>query len=252
VFRIEPMTVDDLADVGRIERLCFSNPWPASAYRRELRQPQQNYYVVLREEPDVPRPDGNGVGRELGGVGGQGEGLRAVPRRTLLPLAFGRRPEAGARPGRHGRPAPAAPIVGFAGMWLLYDEAHITTIGVEPAHRGRHLGELLLVALVDEARRRGANWLTLEVRVSNEAAQNLYRKYGFSVQGTRRRYYSDNNEDAHIMWSPSLRDPAYLERLAALRRSLSATLGVALPAVAEGAALPSAVATAHERPAVGE
>jgi ribosomal-protein-alanine N-acetyltransferase len=249
VFRIEPMTVDDVAEVGRIERLCFSNPWPASAYRRELRLPQQNYYVVLREEPDAPRPEGNGAGHDQAGVGGRGVGLRAVPRRTLLPLAFGRRPEAEARPGRPGRPAP---IVGFAGMWLLYDEAHITTIGVEPAHRGRSLGELLLVALIDEARRRGANWLTLEVRVSNEAAQNLYRKYGFSVQGTRRRYYSDNNEDAHIMWSPSLRDPAYLERLAALRRALSAALGVALPAVAEGAALPSAVANAHDWPAVGE
>ncbi len=111
-------------------------------------------------------------------------------------------------------------------MWIMYDEAHVTTIGVDPESRGRGLGELLLVALFDEALRRGAGWLTLEVRVSNEAAQALYRKYEFTIQGTRRRYYSDNNEDAYIMWSPSLRDHAYLQRYAALRRTIGDRLGL--------------------------
>ena len=105
-------------------------------------------------------------------------------------------------------------------MWILYDEAHVTTIGVEPSFRGRGLGELLLVAMFDEALRRAANWLTLEVRVSNEPAQTLYRKYGFAVQGTRKRYYSDNNEDALIMWSRSLQESAYQSELAKLRREL--------------------------------
>jgi ribosomal-protein-alanine N-acetyltransferase len=82
------------------------------------------------------------------------------------------------------------------------------------------LGELLLVAMFDEALRRGATWLTLEVRVSNEPALALYRKYGFAVHGTRQRYYSDNNEDAHVMWSRSLQDPAYRAELAALRQAL--------------------------------
>ena len=134
---------------------------------------------------------------------------RPLARLSLLP--FGRRTE------------PDAPrIVGFAGMWSMFDEAHITTIGVEPEQRGQGLGELLLVALADEAIRRGAEWLTLEVRVSNEPAQGLYRKYGFSVQGVRKRYYSDNNEDAFIMWSPSLRDPVYLDRYAELRAGILA------------------------------
>jgi ribosomal-protein-alanine N-acetyltransferase len=237
VYRIDPMTQEDVAEVGRVERRCFSNPWPASAYRRELQAPDQNFYVVLRQAPADPAPGpgaavpagagggaSDGIGRPGNGAHGDGTG-RAVPRRTLLPIGFGRRPDAagsgvvGALRASIARPE-RAPVVGFAGMWVLYDEAHITTIGVEPAHRGRGLGELLLVAMFDEALRRGATWLTLEVRVSNEPALALYRKYGFAVHGTRQRYYSDNNEDAHVMWSRSLQDPAYRAELAALRQAL--------------------------------
>src|SRR5690606_25046663 len=110
------------------------------------------------------------------------------------------------------------PIIGFAGMWHVLDEAHVTTIGVRPDYQGRGLGELLFLALVDETRRRAATWLTLEVRVSNYGAQALYRKYDFSIQGTRPRYYSDNNEDAYIMWSESFRNPEYLKRIEMNRR----------------------------------
>lgn len=213
MYRIEPMTQDDVPEVSRVERRCFTNPWPIAAYRRELRAPEHNVYLVLR---DYPSPSGGPAEAESNGNGT----ARAVDAGRQLPrlplLAFGRRAETDGTP----------PIIGFAGMWIMYDEAHVTTIGVEPEQRGRGLGELLLVALFDEALRRGAGWLTLEVRVSNEAAQALYRKYEFTVQGTRRRYYSDNNEDAYIMWSPSLRDHAYLERYAALRRQIGERLGL--------------------------
>ena len=219
MFRIEPMNQDDVPEVSRVERRCFTNPWPPSAYRRELRAPEQNYYVVLREtvSPAVPA-DGNGHEAALPRVGGGGS---LLARRQLLPIPFGRRPgfEAEIHDGA------VSPILGFAGMWILYDEAHITTIGIDPDHRGRGLGELLLVDLFEEAIRRRANWLTLEVRVSNTAAQELYRKYGFAVHGTRRRYYSDNNEDAYIMWSRSLRDSDNLDAFAALRERIHERLG---------------------------
>ena len=78
--------------------------------------------------------------------------------------------------------------------------------------------------MVDEAIARGANWLTLEVRVSNDSAQALYRKYGFSVQGTRRRYYSDNNEDALIMWSRPLSDLEFRAEIENHRGALSTRL----------------------------
>ena len=227
MYRIDLMTLDDVAEVSRVERRCFTYPWPVSVYCRELLAPEQNYYVVLREEPvadpasrseAIQEPNRDGGAVADGGSNGHGA-TRGVPRRTLLPLGLGQRIEAGGGPV-HPRDAGLPPIIGFAGMWVLYDEAHVTTIGVEPAFRGRGLGELLLVAMFDEALRRGANWLTLEVRVSNEPAQGLYRKYGFAVQGTRKRYYSDNNEDALIMWSRPLQEPAYQAELAELRREL--------------------------------
>lgn len=217
MYRIEPMTQDDVPEVSRLERRCFTNPWPLSAYRRELRLPEQNAYVVLRQLPDATNGNGDGNGPEH-----HGRGLGRLPL-----LSFARRAD------------PDGPrIVGFAGMWHMFDEAHITTIGVEPEQRGRGLGELLFVALVDEAIRRGAAWLTLEVRVSNASAQALYQKYGFTVHGTRKRYYSDNNEDAYVMWSPSLHDEEYLALLDDLRglvlaRYPSAGLPLAMPTIGE-------------------
>ncbi len=205
------MTQDDVEEVSAVERLCFTNPWPQSAYRRELRNPDQNYYIVLRDDPEADLQEND---HESGGNGDLAmftprTGSRRPRRFTLWPL--GRRQASNHTP----------PIIGFAGMWNLLDEAHVTTIGVTPDLRGKGLGELLFLALVDEAVRRGVNWLTLEVRVSNASAQALYRKYGFTIQGRRPRYYSDNNEDAFIMWSGSLRDPDYLQQIDGLRRRLA-------------------------------
>jgi ribosomal-protein-alanine N-acetyltransferase len=103
-------------------------------------------------------------------------------------------------------------IIGYAGMWVILDEAHVTTIAVDPVHRRRRIGERLLVALIDEAMRRGARWVTLEVRKSNLGAQSLYRKYGFKDIGIRKGYYSDNREDAIVMWTGNLWEDAFQER----------------------------------------
>ena len=97
-------------------------------------------------------------------------------------------------------------------------------MGSLPEQRGRSLGELLFLSLLDEAIRRQARWVTLEVRVSNASAQALYEKYGFTRQGVRKRYYSDNGEDAYIMWSPQLTDPAMTSRLLTLRATLATKL----------------------------
>jgi ribosomal-protein-alanine N-acetyltransferase len=113
-------------------------------------------------------------------------------------------------------------LVGYAGMWIILDEAHITTIAVDPRYRGQHIGERLLVGLIDAAVDRGARWMTLEVRRSNVTAQALYKKYGFREIGTRKGYYSDNREDAIVMWTGNLRDREVQDRLAALRRDLLA------------------------------
>jgi len=91
-------------------------------------------------------------------------------------------------------------VIGFGGMWILLDEAHVTNVAIHPRMQGRRLGWLLMVALMLWATILGARRMTLEVRVSNIKAQNLYRKLGFSVTGKRPQYYSDL-EDALIMWA---------------------------------------------------
>ena len=116
-------------------------------------------------------------------------------------------------------------IVGFAGMWLMLDEAHVTTIGVKPELRGQGLGELLFATLMEIALNVNARRVTLECRVSNHSAQALYRKYTFREEGIRRRYYSDNNEDALIMWSEALDSPHYRQRFQEIRENLGAKLG---------------------------
>jgi ribosomal-protein-alanine N-acetyltransferase len=201
-YYLEPMRLDDIADVGQVEKECFPTPWPASAYRRELRNPAGNYYLVVRWRPDAG--DDRSAGRD-----------EPAHRNGFSLLSFLHRPPPPAHPH---------PLVGFAGMWTMMDEAHITTIGVAVAHRGRHVGELLLVGLIDEAIHRNANWITLEVRVSNVTAQNLYRKYGFTQYGVRKRYYSDNGEDAYIMWSPALRSAEFKERYPRLKQALAEQL----------------------------
>ncbi|KMM36294.1 ribosomal protein S18-alanine N-acetyltransferase [Guptibacillus hwajinpoensis] len=91
-------------------------------------------------------------------------------------------------------------IAGYCGVWVIIDEAHITNIALHPDYRGMKLGEALLKRAIDFAKSRGALKMTLEVRVSNTIAQNLYRKYGFEEGSIRKNYYTDNQEDALVMW----------------------------------------------------
>ncbi len=126
-------------------------------------------------------------------------------------------------------PPSRLPILGYGGFWLVPDEAHISTIAVDAPWRGRGLGELMFLALVEEAIALGANLITLEVRVSNVVAQNLYRKYGLEVVGRRPRYYRDNNEDALLMSVTDACSPAYRERLEALKAQLWVRLQSAGP-----------------------
>jgi len=121
--------------------------------------------------------------------------------------------------GRLGEGA-TAPIVAYGGIWVILEDSHITTIAVHPNWRGRKYGEQLLIFLLREAIARGASWITLEVRESNEVAQRLYRKYGFTVVSTRRAYYSDNGENALVMWAGNLRGDLYRNRLEALAAEL--------------------------------
>jgi ribosomal-protein-alanine N-acetyltransferase len=177
LFRVEPMTVQDIPAVMEIEQQSFSAPWSASAYDYELRYNKMAYYFVARLQRQT-RP----------------ESPRQVWWQRLRALW--------AAP-------PTAPIVGHAGFWMMVDEAHISTLATHPMWRRRGIAELLLVAMSERAMEIGARVMTLEVRVSNLSAQALYRKYRFEVVGQRVRYYSDNGEDAWVMTTPPIGSAEY-------------------------------------------
>lgn len=199
-YFIEPMVEADIEQVQAIERRSFTTLWSANTYRQELRNPSNSRYIVARSSPTPPPPRPSAP---------------TPPRRSLLSLLLSGLLGSGA-----SEPQSPYPLVGYAGLWLSVDEGHITTIAVVPEYRGRGVGELLLNGLIDQAMVLNADMLTLEVRVSNVIAQQLYLKYGFRPSGTRPRYYTDNGEDALIMWTEPIRTPAYQERLQHLRRLL--------------------------------
>lgn len=95
-------------------------------------------------------------------------------------------------------------VIGYAGMWVIVDEAHVTNIAISPDYQGNGIGEILVRNLMEAAIVRGASCMTLEVRKSNNVAQGLYTKLGFKARGVRPKYYSDTKEDALIMWCDSL------------------------------------------------
>ena len=186
-YTIRPMYLHDIPEIMDIEQSSFPSSWPQTLYQRELKENRLAHYLVIEAAADTPDHPAMPVWFE-----------------TLRHRLFG-----GERPRR---------IMGFVGMWFMVGEAHIVTIAVEPAVRRQGLGEALLLAAIDLAMANDQDVITLECRVSNTAAQALYEKYGFHRVGLRRRYYSDNGEDALIMTTEALMSPAYQARLAALQR----------------------------------
>jgi ribosomal-protein-alanine N-acetyltransferase len=207
------MRVEHIPAVSAIERQSFPQPWPQNAYRREIQENRMAHYIVVRQ-------------------------LERVPASVAPARPEPRAPAGGDLLGRLGRllrppdppPTPQLEeelrsIVGYAGIWVMTDEAHVTTIASHPDMRGRGVGELLLVALIHRGTDIGARWMTLEVRASNSVAQNLYRKYTFKEMGVRRRYYSDNGEDALVMWTDALDSDSFGAALERNEHKLAERIG---------------------------
>ncbi len=111
-------------------------------------------------------------------------------------------------------------LVGYAGLMMTLDEAHVTTIAVDPKRHRAKIGTRLLLVLVREAIARGASAVTLEVRMSNHGAQDLYRRFGFEPVGVRKNYYQEVNEDALVMWANDVDQPEYSALLDSVERVL--------------------------------
>lgn len=188
---VRSMQISDLWAVMEIEQEAFSLPWPEHAYQHELLHNELAHYCVLC--PEVPAAD-------LESVSGWD--------RMLQKLGITSTPH-------------SQQILGYGGFWMLADEAHISTLAVNKSMRRRQFGQVLLLAMLDEAYAIGASLVTLEVRASNHPAQSLYVKYGFEMVGRRKAYYHDNKEDALIMTTPPLDSVTLRELINSNRASLS-------------------------------
>jgi ribosomal-protein-alanine N-acetyltransferase len=211
------MRVEHIPAVSAIEKLSFPQPWPQNAYRREIVENRMAHYVIARRlgRATDTDPSTTEASRQHGGQSGDLIGRLS---RLLRPPDPPRSPQLEEE---------LRSIVGYAGIWVMTDEAHVTTIASAPTMRGRGVGELLLVALIHRGIEVGARWMTLEVRASNSVAQNLYRKYTFKEMGVRRRYYSDNGEDALVMWTDALDSESFQAALDQNERRLAERLGSA-------------------------
>src|SRR5574341_1864248 len=200
-YVVRPMRLSDIAQVMEVERESFPTMWPPTAFKRELQQNRlARYSVVIEHDPSrspaIPaEPEPEAAPRGLGRLFGEIRHLLGSDDDYKHPLPpIEERPEL---------------VVGFLGVWMMADEAHIVTVAVRESHRRRGIGELLVIQAIDMAREEGQALITLECRVSNEAALGLYDKYGFEQVGLRPRYYSDNQEDAYVLTVSSVTTQRY-------------------------------------------
>jgi len=210
-YQVRPMDLADISQVMEIERQSFPAMWPQTAFKRELQHNRlARYLVAVEQQPEA---------EDEGACPESAVGMGPRPVDTQPPSPWLTRPRLGrwvaelkrlfGSEEEPGPPATREPIVGFVGVWLSVDEAHIVTIAVPESHRRRGIGELLLIAAIHLAILNHRQVVTLECRISNEAARALYEKYGFRRVGIRPRYYSDNQEDALIMTTESIHSPSY-------------------------------------------
>jgi len=164
-YVLRPMHLEDIGQVSRIDALSFSTPWSVGSYTFEISNAHNTgSRMIVLEQRQPEMPGWRHLWQRISGIS------RAKP-----------------------------VIVGYAGMWNISGEAHVSTIAVHPDWRGKGLGEVVFNGLLNLAVALDAEYSILEVRVSNESAQALYRKYGFEVVSRRKNYYRDNNEDAYLM-----------------------------------------------------
>lgn len=199
-YALRPMQERDLAQAAEIERDAFPTLFPPTSFRRELKNRLARYLVAWRLE-DPPE-------------------LTPQPAESPTRVTRLWRSAANLWNGRPIAWQPGQPyIVGFLGTWYMHDEAHIVSVGVRSDYRGFGIGELLLIGAIEQAQKRRMQVVTLEVRISNHIAQNLYKKYGFEKMGVRKGYYSDNREDALIMTASVINSLSYRQEFRTLVES---------------------------------
>ena len=214
-FALRPLEEGDTTQAAEIERDAFPTLFPPTPFARELRNHMARYLVAWRRD-------------DLGASHQDQEAAAEAPATPGSPLSISRLLD-NARGFLNKRNAAWAHgqqyIAGFMGTWYLVDEAHIVSIGVRSEQRGLGIGELLLIGAIELAIERNSALVTLEGRVSNDTAQNLYQKYGFTERGVRKGYYTDNREDALIMTTDEIQSQSSRDRFRSLSEAHQARWG---------------------------
>jgi ribosomal-protein-alanine N-acetyltransferase len=191
-YLVRPMDLGDISQVMEIERDSFPSMWPSTAFKREIQHNHLARYLVAVEQAIDEDAAPEAEPADIGPTALSLPPLRLGRWLTELRRLFGGEEET--EPTTYQEP-----VIGFVGVWLMVDETHIVTIAVREGYRRRGIGELLLIAAIDLALLNKRGTVSLECRVSNDAAVALYEKYGFRRLGIRPSYYSDTREDAAIM-----------------------------------------------------
>ncbi len=197
-FAVRALREQDISQCEEIEREAFPTMFPRTSFRSEFRRPISSYLVACEA---IDAEAGPGFTHPVPQGGGLIGTVSDLSRRVLSGLM------------EQYREPPTQFLAGLLGLWYMADDAHIVTVAVRERYRGMGVGELLLIEALRQASAKCRGAATLEVRVSNEIAQNLYVKYGFETRGVRKGYYSDNREDALIMTTERLRSESFQERL---------------------------------------
>ena len=206
---IRRMTKQDISQIARIDREAFPTMWPPINFGHELSNKLAYYVVACDGEQRIENPQ---------------PAIKLVAVKSFFGIKW---PFGSKQPEPEPEPEDETVdmISGFLGLWMMVDQAHIINIAVRNSHRGRGIGELLLIAGIDLAYELKALTVTLEVRAGNMTAQNLYAKYGFNKAGIRKGYYTDNKEDAIIMTTDVITTPHYKNKFLALKESHLRKLG---------------------------
>ncbi len=205
-YSVRLASIEDAVMLGSIEREAFPGMAPVTRIERDLTRQNGLYLTAIRNWREDER--------ELGprfAIATQAEkedySFTAKVKRNVDRYVL----------DRVNRPTlPDEYIAGFVGLWFVLDESHVVIIGMREADRRKGIGEQLLISAIEQSVENGSRVVTLEVRASNEAAIELYRKYGFQEVGLRRRYYSDNGENAVIMTTPQIQSDDYQNQFTGL------------------------------------
>lgn len=209
-YSIRNMEERDIPQALELDREAFPTQWPYptySSFKQELNN-RLAYYIVAYTSADNAVFSNVIQNNSTGG-------------RNFFDKVFGLFHISQTFNARQSiLPPPARDyILGMAGFWLMVGEAHIITIAVRNDYRRQGIGTRMLIYIIERAIELNANFVTLEVRVSNVTAQLLYKKFGFSPTGIRYKYYTDNNENALIMSTDDINSPVYSNRLKSLKEA---------------------------------